>query len=200
MGLIGAAGAKKAASQQAEAMKKIAGGYKKLGQWQYQQISPWMQAGTQALSSQMQMLQNPLNSQAALSDYYSSPQYAMQEQQAQYATQAGAEAAGGLGGSATSNVLASQSTQLGQQYLQGLQKQRSNQFSQLGGISSQGLGATKTMGGWAYQDYNAAAQALGASASASAQATQAPYTGWQQFAGRQAGMASYGMGLVSRFL
>lgn len=193
MGLIGSMGAGKAAEQQAKMMKEIAKGYGKVGQKQYDWISPWMNAGTEALSAQMQMLANPMNNQAALNDYYAGPQYAQQEAEAQYATEAAAEATGGLGNTATSNVLASQSTQLGQQYLQGLSKGRSQEFQQLGGISSQGLGATKQMGNWAFQDYNAAANVFGKGVEADAQATMAPYTGWSQFATNNL----YGLGMMA---
>ncbi|MDK9585415.1 hypothetical protein [Lelliottia wanjuensis] len=194
MGLIGSMGAGKAAAAQAKAMKEIAKGYGKVGQKQYDWISPWMNAGTQALTAQIQMLANPMNSQAALTDYYAGPQYAQEQEQAQYAAEAGAEAAGGLGNTATSNILASESTQLGQQYLQGLGKARSQQFQQLGGISSQGLGATKTMGNWAYQDYNSAAGYLAQAAGLSGQATMAPYMAADQAATMAGGMGLYGLG------
>lgn len=196
MGMIGSIGAGKAAKAQAEAMKEIAKGYGKLGQKQYDWISPWMEAGKTALNAQMQMEANPLNSQAALTDYYAGPQYAQQEAEAQYATEAAAEATGGMGNTATSNALASQSTQLGQQYLQGLNKQRSQQFQQLGGISSQGLGATKQMGNWAYQDYNSAANVLGMGAQAEGQATMAPYSGAQSAVSRGIGLAMQAFGMM----
>lgn len=196
MGLIGSAGAKKAAQQQAKAMKEIAEGYGKLGQKQYDWISPWMNAGTEALSAEMQMLANPMNSQAALNDYYAGPQYAQEQAEAQYAAEAGAEATGGLGNTATSNILASQSTQLGQQYLQGLGKARAQEFSQLSGISNQGLSATKQMGNWGFQDYNAAASYLGQAAGLEGQATMAPYSGMQQAV--KGGMGLYGMGSMMK--
>ena len=196
MGIISSIGAGKAASAQAEAMKKIAKGYGKVGQWQYQQISPWMNAGKGALTAQMQMLANPLNSQAALSDYYAGPQYAQQEQQAQYALDSAAESTGTMGATATGNALASQSVSLGQNYLKGLNQQRSQQFQQLGGISSQGLGATKTMNQSAFQDYNAAANLLSGAAAAEGQATMAPYTGIQQ--SMRTGMGLYGMGSMMK--
>lgn len=192
MGMIGSIGAGKAAKAQAEAMKGIAKGYGKLGQKQYDWISPWMDAGKTALTGQTQMLANPVNNQAALSDYYAGPQFAQQEEAAQYATDAGAEATGGLGNTATSNVLASQTTQLGQQYLQGLNKARGEQLQQLGGLSSQGLGASKTMGQFAYQDYNSAANLLSQAAGLQGQSTMAPYTGIDQ--GMRRGIGLYGMG------
>ena len=73
MGMLSSAGAGKAAEQQAKMMKEIARGYGKLTKRQYEEISPWMQAGKGALTAQMQMLANPINSQAALSTFYSSP-------------------------------------------------------------------------------------------------------------------------------
>ncbi|WP_368766720.1 hypothetical protein [Enterobacter hormaechei] len=197
MGLIGSIGAGKAAQAQAQAMKKIAEGYGKLGKKQYEWISPWMDAGKGALTTQMQMLANPLNSQAALSDYYAGPQYAMQEEQAQYALNSAAEATGTTGATATGNALASQSVSLGQNYLNSLNKQRSQQFQQLGGISNQGLGATKTMGNWAYQDYNSAANVLGQAAGLQGQADMAPYAGADAFLNKQMGMAMQGFGLMA---
>ena len=194
MGLIGSAGAKKAAQAQAEMMKKIAGGYKKLGQTQYSWISPYMDAGTQALNAQMQMLANPINNQAALSDYYAGPQYAEQMQQAQYATQAGAEAGGGLGNTATGNALAAQSSQMGNQYLQGLGQARQQQYGNLSGVSKQGLNATNTMGNWAYKDYNSAANLLTGAASAQGQSTMAPYTGAQSALNKGLGLYAFGSG------
>lgn len=194
MGMIAAAGAKKAGEQKAEAMKKIAEGYGKVGKKQYEWISPYMNAGTQTLSAQMQMLANPINNQAALSDYYAGPQYGEQMQNAQYATQAGAEAGGGLGNTATGNALAAQSSQMGTQYLQGLNQNRQQQFGNLGGISKQGLNATNTMGNWAYKDYNSAAGLLTGAASAEAQATAAPYQGIADSFQQGMGLTSFGRG------
>lgn len=195
MGMLSSMGASKAAAAQAQAMKEIAQGYGKLGKQQYSWISPWMNAGTQSLNAQMQMLANPMNSQGALSDYYAGPQYDQQMQQAQYASQAGAEAAGTMGNTATGNALASQSATMGSQYLSGLQKQRQQQFGNLGGISKQGLGATQTMGNWASQDYNSAAQILSGAAGAQGQADAAPYMGAQQNINRAMGLASFGIGM-----
>lgn len=197
MGLISSMGAGKAAKAQAEAMKKIAEGYGKVGKWQYQQISPWMDAGKGALTAQMQMLANPLNSQAALSDYYAGPQYAQEEAQAQYALDSAAEATGTTGATATGNALASQAVSLGQNYLKGLNQQRAQQFQQLGGISNQGLSATKTMNQSAFQDYNAAANVFGKGAEAQGQATMAPYTGTESFLNKQMGLAMQGFGLMA---
>lgn len=197
MGLIGSIGAGKAAEAQAETMKKIAQGYGKLGQKQYDWISPWMDAGKGALTAQMQMLSNPLNSQAALSDYYAGPQFAMQQDQAQYALDSAAEATGTTGATATGNALASQTVTLGNNYLQGLNKQRSQQMQQLSGVSNQGMNATKTMGNWAYQDYNSAANVLGKAAGLQGQADLAPYTGAESFLNKQMGMAMQGFGMMA---
>lgn len=177
MGLLSGNSAADAANAYAGSMKKIAQGYGTLGKDQYKAISPYMSAGTQALSAQMEMLANPINQQQALSDYYSGPEYAQQEQAAQYALNSQGEATGGLGNSASGNALASQTTQLGQQYLQGLSKGRQQQFSNLGGLSRQGLSATNTMGKWAGDDYNHAAGYLSDAASAKEQAAMAPSQG-----------------------
>lgn len=50
-GLIGGIGASNAAEEQIKMMEQIAQGYGKLGQQQYDWISPWMEAGTQALGA-----------------------------------------------------------------------------------------------------------------------------------------------------
>ncbi|WP_370610901.1 DNA transfer protein [Klebsiella aerogenes] len=173
-------------------MKKIAQGYGTLGKYQYQAISPYMNAGTQALSAQLEMLANPINNQQALSDYYASPQYAEQEQAAEYALNSQAEATGGLGNTATGNALAAQTTQMGQNYLTGLNKQRQQQFTNLGGLSKQGLNATTTAGKWASDDYNKAAGYLGSAANAQANAAAADAKRKSGRLGGALNLASYG--------
>lgn len=195
MGIVSSIGAGKAASARAEAMKKIAGGYKQVGQKQYSWISPYMDAGTTALSAQMQMLANPINNQAALSDYYGGPRYNEEMQNAAYATNANAEATGGLGNTATGNAIAGQSTQLGNQYLQGLNQNRQQQFGNLSGISKQGLNATNTMGNWMYKDYNSAANLLTGAADVQSQADIAPYQGIEDSLSQGLGLASFGKGM-----
>lgn len=179
MGLISSAGVSGAASKYNQTMKDIAGGYGSLTKAQHGAISPYMQAGTGALTAQMQMLANPINSQAAQAEYYASPQYAIQQDQAAYSAMAGAEAAGTMGNTATSNVLASSATQLGQTYLKSLNEQREMQMDTLGDISRQGLNATTTMGNWASRNVNEVAGLAQNAANMSAQAAMAPYTGAQ---------------------
>lgn len=176
-----------------QAMHNLAKGYGKLGQSQYGAISPYMNAGTQALSAQLQMLANPMNSQQALSDYYASPEYDQQMQAANYAANSAAEATGGLGNSATGNALAAQSADMGQQYLQGLGKQRQQQFSNLGGLSKQGLNATNTMGKWASDDYGNAAGLLSNAATANVNAAAAQAQADSSKRGGMMNLASYAM-------
>lgn len=192
MGLFSGNSAADAASEYSDQMKKIAQGYGTLGKYQYQAISPYMNAGTQALSAQLEMLANPINNQQALSDYYASPQYAEQEQAAEYALNSQAEATGGLGNTATGNALAAQTTQMGQNYLTGLNKQRQQQFTNLGGLSKQGLNATTTMGKWAGDDYNKAAGYLGSGANAQANAAAADAKRKSGRLGGALNLASYG--------
>jgi hypothetical protein len=193
MGLLSGHSARKAADEYSNTMKSIAQGYGTLGKAQYGAISPWMDAGTQALSAQLQMLANPINQQQALSDFYASPQYDQQQQAAQYAMDAQAEATGGLGNTATSNALAAQTTSMGQNYLNSLGKQRQQQFTNLGGLSKQGLNATDTMGNWAQQGYNSAANYLGNAASAQVSGKGQQAKGRNQFMGNALGLASYGL-------
>lgn len=179
MGMISSMGAGKAAEQQAKAMKEIAKGYGTLTKRQYEEYSPYMNAGKGALTAQMQMLANPINNQAAMSTYYASPEYAMQQDAANYAAMSGASAAGTTGNTATSNALATQATQLGQNYLASLDKARQQQINTLGDISKQGLSATNAMAGHAGKNYNSAASYLGSAAGLEGQADMAPYSGIQ---------------------
>jgi hypothetical protein len=178
--------------QYQQTMHQLAKGYGTLGKGQYNAISPYMNAGTQALSAEMQMLANPMNSQQALSDYYAGPQYDQQMQAANYAANSEAEATGGLGNSATGNALASQSAKMGQDYLTGLGKQRQQQFNNLGGLSRQGLNATNTMGKWAADDYGNAAGLLGNAATANVNAAGAAAQANAAKRGGMMNLASYG--------
>lgn len=192
MGLLSGNSAADAANQYANTMKQIGKGYGTLGKYQYGAISPYMNAGTQALNAQLQMLANPLNSQQALTDYYAGPQYAEQEQAAEYALNSQAEATGGLGNTATGNALAAQTTQMGQNYLTGLNKQRQQQFNNLSGLSKMGLNATTTMGKWASDDYNKAAGYLGSGANAQANAAAADARRNASMLGGALNLATYG--------
>lgn len=180
MGILSSAGAKKGAETEAAALKSLAPAYGTLTEKQYGAISPYMKAGQGALTAQMQMLANPINSQVALSEYYASPEYAMQQDQAAYSAMAGAEAAGTMGNTATSNVLASSATQLGQTYLKSLNTARGQQIDTLGDISQQGLSATKTMGGWASNNLSDATDLMAGAAQLEGQAAAAPYYGMQR--------------------
>lgn len=193
MGLLSGNSAKNAAEDYSNSMKKIAKGYGTLGKYQYGAISPYMNAGLQALDTQMQMLANPINQQQALSDFYASPGYDQQEQAAEYALNSQAEATGGLGNTATGNALAAQTTDMGQNYLNSLSKQRQQQFTNLGGLSKQGLSATNTMGDWASRDYENASRYLGNAASATLSGAGQQAKGLNQFMKGAMGLASYGM-------
>jgi hypothetical protein len=179
-------------AQYQQTMKQLAKGYGTLGKYQYGAISPYMHAGTQSLSAEMQMLANPLNSQQALSDYYAGPQYAQQEQAAEYALNSQGEATGGLGNSASGNALASQTVDMGQNYLTGLNKARQQQFTNLSGLSRQGLNATDTMGKWAADDYGNAAGLMGNAASANVNAAAAQAKADASRRGGMMNLASYG--------
>lgn len=180
-------------AQYQQTMKQLAKGYGTLGKAQYGAISPYMNAGTQALGAQMDMLANPMNSQQALSDYYASPEYDQQMQAANYAANSAAEASGGLGNTATGNALAAQSAEMGQNYLNSLGKQRQQQFNNLGGLSKQGLNATNTMGKWAADDYGNAAGLLSNAATANVNAAAAQAKADASKRGGMMNLASYGM-------
>ncbi|WP_343529304.1 hypothetical protein [Yokenella regensburgei] len=190
-GALMGAGARKGAEQEAEALKALVPYYGALTKAQYGAMSPYMQAGKGALTAGMQMLANPINSQVALSTYYASPEYAMQQDAANYATMAAAEATGSTGNTATANTLAAQATQLGQNYLASLNKQRQAQLQTLGNVSEQGMRATTTMGEWASRNLNQATGLLAGAAGLEGQAAAAPFM--------SAGRAMYMMPLYSGF-
>jgi hypothetical protein len=174
MGLLGSAGAKKAAEEQAKIAKRVAGDWQKLGQTEYSWFQPFMQSGTEALSGQMALLANPMNSQEELASYYSGPEYALQEQQAQYQAQStAANPYSSMGGSATGNYLGTQSTTLGQNYLKSQAQGRQQEFTNLGGISKMGLSASGTMGSLGTKAMQGIASAMGTYADAEAQAEMA---------------------------
>ncbi|MBS3894732.1 DNA transfer protein [Serratia marcescens] len=93
-----------------------------LQQQQYDQVTqnlaPYLAAGLPALQ-QIQQLSTLQGQQSALNDYYNSGQYHDLASQARYQQQAGAEASGGLGSSATANGMAAIAPTLGQNWLSG---------------------------------------------------------------------------------
>lgn len=192
MGLLGASAAAKKAAKVA---KQVAGEWKKLGQTEYTWFQPFMQAGTETLGAQMSMLANPVNTQQSLATYYASPEYAMQEEQEQYAAEtSAADPYSGMGGSATGNYLGSQSTQLGQQYLQSQAKGRQQQFTNLGGISKMGLSASGTMGNLATKDMQGVASAARMGSEAQMQAENSRARGISSLIGMGIGGALKGFG------
>lgn len=114
-------------------------------------LAPFLQFGTSMLPSLPGIIQ-PMDRQGELAAYYDSPEFALQSRQARGQQLASAEATGGLGSTSTGNVLASNATNLGNQYLGQREAQRSDLFSRI--MASVGLGlnaATQT--GVAGQNY-----------------------------------------------
>lgn len=108
---------------------------------QKQTNQPFLNAGLTGLSGLASIAGQPINRNQLLSDYYNSHEYQMMGDQARYQALQGAEATGGLGSTATGNVLSSIAPQLGQNYLSMMTDQQNNMYGQLLGLTNVGLSA-----------------------------------------------------------
>lgn len=147
--VIGGIGAHKAAKQQQKyqdkAINQTREGYENATNW----LSPYQDAGQSALSGLQSMAGQPIDRSALLNDYFGSPEYAAQANQARYQSMAAAEASGGLGSTATSNQLASIAPTLGQNYLADMTNQQQAMYSQLLGLSGMGAESANALGNFA---------------------------------------------------
>ncbi len=147
----GITGANKAADAQTNAANQSAALSKEQFESIQKNLAPFLQFGTSMLPSLPGIIQ-PMDRQGELAAYYDSPEFALQSRQARGQQLASAEATGGLGATSTGNVLASNATTLGNQYLGQREAQRSDLFNRI--MASVGLGlnaATQT--GAAGQNY-----------------------------------------------
>lgn len=144
-------GADKAMQSQVDAANRSADLAKEQYKLTREDLLPFLQHGTSMLQSLPGIIQ-PMDRQGELAAYYDSPEFALQSRQARGQQLASAEATGGLGSTSTGNVLASNATNLGNQYLGQREAQRSDLFNRI--MASVGLGlnaATQT--GVAGQNY-----------------------------------------------
>jgi hypothetical protein len=124
-------------------------------QWEMYQkqmdlAKPFYEAGIGGLQSLQGIAGKPLNREAELAQYYSSPEFSMQSQQARGQQLAASEAMGGLGSTSTGNAIAAIAPQLGQGYLGQRQAQQADLFNQLMGMTNiglQGMGAQSAAAG-----------------------------------------------------
>ncbi len=147
-------------------------------------LDPFVQFGT-GLLGQLGQSMNTIDREATLAQYYQSPEYQMQSQQARGQQLAASEATGGLGSTTTGNALSSIAPQLGQNYLSQQYAQQMDQFNKLMGGVNLGLGAaggqTSAMG----QMGSNVSNAIGQAGAAQAGSAMAP----GQLLGQLGGMA-----------
>lgn len=148
-GVIGGIGANKAAKQQQKyqdrAMDQSRQGYADAVNW----LSPYEEVGRTGLAGLQAIAGQPIDRNKLLSDYFNSQEYRMLSDQARYSGLNAAEATGGLGSTATGNMLASIAPTLGQNYLADMTNQQQNMYSQLMGLSGFGAEAANALGNYA---------------------------------------------------
>lgn len=108
---------------------------------QKQTLAPFLNAGQTALTGLQGIVGKPIDRNALLQSYFASPEYQQLANQARYQGLNAAEATGGLGSTATGNMLSSIAPQLGQNYLSMMTDQQNNMYNQLMGLTNVGLSA-----------------------------------------------------------
>lgn len=148
-GVIGGIGAHKGAKEQQKyqdkAMNQQRQGYEDAVKW----MSPYEKAGQTGLAGLQEIAGQPIDRNQLLQQYFASPEYKMMSDQARYSSLSAAEATGGLGSTATGNMLASIAPTLGQNYLTDMTNQQQNMYSQLMGLSGFGAEAANALGNYA---------------------------------------------------
>lgn len=147
--ILGGIGANKAAKQQQKyqdkAMDQSKAGYNSAVNW----VSPYEEAGRAGLAGLQGIAGQPIDRNQSLAEYLASPEYNMMSNQARAQGLNAAEATGGLGSTATSNMLASITPTLGQNYLADMINQQQNMYGQLMGLSGFGAEAANALGNYA---------------------------------------------------
>ena len=168
----GITGANKAADAQIGAAKDSNQMAWNIYQDQKKTNQPFLNAGLTGLTGLQGIAGKPIDRNASLAEYYASPEYQMLSDQARYQSLNAAEATGGLGSTATGNMLASIAPQLGQNYLSMLTDQQNNRYGQLLGLTNVGLsaaGANNAAAGDYSNAYGNNMQQIGASKAGKAQ-------------------------------
>lgn len=168
----GITGANKAADAQVGAAKDSNQMAWNIYQDQKKTNEPFLNAGLAGLKGLQGVAGQPIDRNQLLSQYYASPEYQMQSDQARYQALNAAEATGGLGSTATGNMLSSIAPQLGQNYLSMMTDQQNNMYGQLLGLSNVGLsaaGANNAAAGNYSNAYGQNMQQIGASKAGKAQ-------------------------------
>ncbi len=182
----GITGSNKAAEAQKDAASQSAALSKEQFEAIQKNLAPFLQFGTSQLQGLGGLMQ-PLNRQQELAQFYQSPEFAMQSQQARGQQLAAAEATGGLGSTSTGNALASIAPQLGMGYLGQREAQQADLFNRLMAGAGMGLNAA-SMQGQASQNYvSQASNAFGQYGAAQAGKHLAPFNTLMQIGGMFAG-------------
>ncbi|QZN97779.1 DNA transfer protein [Symbiopectobacterium purcellii] len=147
--VLGGIGANKAAKQQVKAQDRAIAasqqGYNSAVEW----MSPYEEAGASALTGLQGLAGKPIDRNALLTQYFKSPEYSMMANQARYQGLNAAEATGGLGSTATGNMLSSIAPTLGQNYLADMTDQQQTMYNQLMGLSNMGAQSANALGNFA---------------------------------------------------
>ncbi|MBI0520867.1 DNA transfer protein [Pectobacterium parmentieri] len=148
-GVLGGIGANKAAKQQVaaqdRAMAASQSGYNSAVSW----MSPYEEAGQSGLKGLQGIAGQPIDREALLSEYFNSPEFQMMADQARNQGLRGAQATGGLGSTATGNMLSSIAPTLGQNYLADMTDQQQAMYSQLMGLTNMGAQSANALGNFA---------------------------------------------------
>ncbi|KGA24899.1 DNA transfer protein [Pectobacterium brasiliense] len=148
-GVIGGIGARKAAKEQNKAQDRAIAasqaGYNSAVSW----MSPYEEAGQSALKGLQGIAGQPIDRNNLLSEYFNSNEYKMLNDQARYSGLNAAEATGGLGSTATGNMLSSIAPMLGQNYLADMNDQQQTMYGQLMGLTNMGAQSANALGNFA---------------------------------------------------
>ncbi|WP_447515641.1 DNA transfer protein [Escherichia coli] len=137
----GITGANKAADAQVSAAKDSNQMAWNIYQDQKKTNQPFLNAGLTGLTGLQGIAGKPIDRNASLSEYFASPEYQMMNDQARNSILRSAQATGGLGSTATGNLLSSIAPTLGQNYLSMMTDQQNNMYGQLLGLTNVGLSA-----------------------------------------------------------
>lgn len=132
---------------------------------QAERLAPFLNAGQTALTGLQGIAGKPIDRNSLLNNYYNSAEYQGLANQARYQGLNAAEATGGLGSTATGNMLSSIAPQLGQNYLSMMTDQQNNMYNQLLGLTNVGLsagGAANAAAGNYSNSYQANTNQIGA--------------------------------------
>lgn len=148
-GVIGGIGAHKGAKEQQKyqdkAMNQQREGYQSAVGW----LTHYQDAGESALKGLQGIAGQPIDRNKLLTDYFKSQEYNQLANQARYQGLNAAEATGGLGSTATGNMLASIAPTLGQNYLTDMTNQQQNMYAQLMGLAGLGAESANALGNYA---------------------------------------------------